>query len=104
MASNLSVPSIERRISGRRSAGSPPTSRVWVTASASRKGSERKKCPASEAAAPSSSISRAFTRSLFGRLGQVLPEAAPELDVDQLVAVAHVPAQDPLLRPAVVDH
>src|SRR5262249_11457532 len=40
---------------------------------------------------------------LVGRVGKVLPEAAPELDVDQLVAVAHLPSQDPLLPPAVVD-
>src|SRR4051812_32061244 len=78
--------------------------RVWVASSASRKAGERKNCSASAAPAPASSIRCALTRSLVGRLGQVLPKAAPELDVDQLVAVTHVPAEHPLLLPAVVDH
>src|SRR5262249_8282172 len=46
---------------------------------------------------------RSARPSLFGRLRQVLTEAAPDLDVDQLVAVAHLPAEHSLLLPAVVD-
>src|SRR5436190_4246794 len=93
-----------RRISGSANSPSPSMARVWVAASASRKDGERKNCPSSAAAAPPSTIRRAFTRSLFGRLGEVLPEAAPDLDVDQLVAVAGVSSQDALPLPAVVDH
>src|SRR5262245_3237108 len=78
--------------------------RVWVTRSAWRYGGARKNSSASEAAPPPSSISRAFTWSLAGRLGEILAKAAPELDIDQLVGVAHVSAHDPLPPPAVVDH
>src|SRR5262245_4548592 len=77
------------------------TASVWVTPSAPRNSGERKNCPGSEAAAPASSISRASAGIRVGRL--ILGEAAPQLHVDQLVAVPYVAAQHTLLLPAVVD-
>src|SRR4051812_28825269 len=103
IASARSVPSISRTITGSRSSAPPSIATVWVTASASRKDGERKNCSGWEAAAPPSSIRVAFTRSLVGRLWLVLGKAAPDLDVDQMVAVPNVPAQHTLLPPAVVD-
>src|SRR5215207_8732140 len=105
IASLRSVPSIGRTTSGTRRSV-PSTESVSVTPSAARNSGERKNCSRSAAASPPSSIRRAFTAvwpSLVRRLGLIFGKAAPELDIDQLLSVPHVPAEDALLLPAVVD-
>src|SRR5919106_6695033 len=89
IASLRSVRSMGRTISGtRRSA--PSTESVCVTPSAARNSGERKNSFRSAAPFPPSSLRRGLTAgraSLVRRLGLILGEPAPELDVDQLVSL-----------------